>query len=259
MRENRIYPFRRRSRLPRRFFQTLLQCARCESIPACGDYAPDIHPFEPFEPPPDSVDPVIGLVVEQMRLLGLHESAVISEKIDRSPPLIIRCFFTDSFPGGLDGVFHLVTVVEYFPDGWQFAPDRLERSGHKLQDALSSVAHRFYTGNAQDAGQLADIELAARFLELVEHVEGEHHRFASFNNLREKIEATFEPGGVGDDDDGGNFLRHDAAPGDALVEGQGADAVGAREIDEGYGGVIHRYGAFLDFDGDAWIVADVLS
>src|SRR5581483_3828704 len=134
----------------------------------------------------------------------------------------------------------------------------------QLRNSPAGAGDERHDRNAKPAGERSDVDVMAVFLGDIDHVERDDRGVAEFDDLRRVVEIALEIGGVDDDNDErgrGQFREtmQQHVAGDLFVEGLRAEAVGAGEIEHLDGGVGGRVeeAAFLAFDGDAGVIADL--
>ncbi len=114
-----------------------------------------------------------------------------------------------------------LVVFEHVDDGFE-----------QLADAFPAVGHGRDDRDADHAGQTAVIELRARFLQLVEHVQRDDHLEVHVDELRGEKQVAFEVRGIDHvDDHVGHFAEQVAAHVELFGRVFG-DGIGARQVDQ---------------------------
>ena len=132
--------------------------------------------------------------------------------------------------------------------------DRVEES----VDALAAAAHRRADGHAEQVAQLADVDLVALGLELVEHIEGHDGPEVHVDELGREVEVALDIGSVDDiDDDVGHGVDEVLAD-IKFLRRIGREGVGARQVDEGDFVAVVGEMAFLGIHRHTAVVTDVL-
>ena len=127
----------------------------------------------------------------------------------------------------------------------------------QLVDALVLRRGNGHHGNAQLSLELVHAHGAAVGLDLVHHVERQHHGDAQLHDLHGQVQVALDVGAVDDVDDSVGFLVEQEVARDDLLVGVRRQRVHARQVGDGGLGV-PADGAVLAIDRDAREVADVL-
>jgi hypothetical protein len=130
-------------------------------------------------------------------------------------------------------------------------------------DSLAGTGDHGEDGDAESGGEVSGVDVMAVLACDVGHVQGDEGGVTEFDDLGGVVEVTFEIGSVDDDDDGVGWgdvalTVEEDIPGDSLIFGLSAEAVGSREVQEGDGEVGRGAAdsAFFAFDGDAGVITD---
>ena len=133
----------------------------------------------------------------------------------------------------------------------------VQRMSHQLIDAFIFRRRNRHDRYAEVTLHAVDVDGAAIALQLVHHVEGDHHRDVQLDQLHGEIEVSFNVGGIDDIDDAFRSVVQDKLTGDDLLARVRRHRVDARQIRDlrfrmaldGAGLPVHR---------DAWEITDVL-
>ena len=111
---------------------------------------------------------------------------------------------------------------------------------HKFFKTRFFKRGNLYDGNTEFFLEFAVVDLVARLLHRVHHVERDNHGNVDFHDLRGKVEVSFEVGRVYDVDDAIRLFVEYVVTGDNLFGGVRRKRVNTRKVHDRYG-----FGAFF--------------
>lgn len=163
----------------------------------------------------------------------------------------------DAVERPMDRPAMVVLIAEILSSGTLLVHGHVQRVIDKLVDALVLCRRDGHDGYAEHALHLVHADRAAVALDLIHHVEGQHHRAVEFHELHREIEVAPDVGCIDDVDDAARLLAEDEPAADDLFLAIGAHGVDARQVgDVGIG--MSADDAVLTVDGDAGEVAHTL-
>ena len=128
---------------------------------------------------------------------------------------------------------------------------------HHLVNALVLHSADRDDGYAEHPLHAVDADGSAVALQLVHHIECQHHRYTQFHQLHSEVEVALDVCGIHNVDDAARLVFEDETAADDFFAGVGTEAVDAGEVgDGGFGMALDD--AILAVDGHAREVADML-
>ena len=159
---------------------------------------------------------------------------------------------------GGDASFQLAAVVHVQVPRLGVSPFKnLDDLVEQLVDAFAAASGGRHDRHAEEGAELVDVKLVAALLELVEHIEGHHHREVHVDELGGEVEVALEVAAVHHVEDDVGILLDDMLPDVQFFGGICAEGVGAGQVRKVEGVAAELKGAHLLIDGDTAVVADV--
>ena len=124
----------------------------------------------------------------------------------------------DGVQTSVHGTVMIAFVTEVLPTGPLLIGGNVDGVFDQFPDALIPGSGNGNHRNTQQMLQRVDINVSAVLLDLVHHVQRNHHGGVHLQQLHGQVEVAFNIGGVHDVDDGGGFLlQHEIAGNDLLT------------------------------------------
>ena len=166
--------------------------------------------------------PHVGVALHQLRRRKAHG--------DVRADGVVLYQVHDRVQAAVHGAAVVAGVAEVLPAGKLLVARHMDRVAHELVHALALDGGYGHHGNAQHVLHQVHVDRAAVALDLVHHVEREHHGLVQLHQLHRQVQVALDVRGVHDVDDGVWLLLQYVLAAHELLRAVRGERVDARQV-----------------------------